>query len=74
MENSKLAPIPSSLGRTLSQSNGVPQPDPSEYRRTVGALQYVTLTRPDIAFVVNKACQFMSKPSDVHWLAIKRIL
>ncbi|RVX10831.1 Retrovirus-related Pol polyprotein from transposon RE2 [Vitis vinifera] len=46
----------------------------SEYRRIVGALQYVTLTRPDIAFAVNKACQFMAKPSDVHWLAVKRIL
>lgn len=29
------------------------------YRSTVGALQYVTLTRPDITFWVNKVCQFM---------------
>ncbi|XP_034674441.1 uncharacterized protein LOC117905666 [Vitis riparia] len=57
MENSKPTPTPGSLGHTLSQSNGVPHP--SEYRRIVGTLQYVTLTRPDIAFVVNKACQFM---------------
>ena len=64
MENSKPTPTPGSLGHTLSQSDGVPHP--SEYRRTIGALQYVTLTRPDIAFVVNKACQFMSKPSNVH--------
>ncbi|RVW86355.1 Retrovirus-related Pol polyprotein from transposon RE1 [Vitis vinifera] len=74
METSKPAPTPGHLGRTLSQSDGVSLSDPSEYRRTVGALQYVTLTRPDIAFAVNKACQFMAKPSDVHWMAVKRIL
>ncbi|WJZ87312.1 hypothetical protein VitviT2T_006703 [Vitis vinifera] len=32
------------------------------------------MTRPDIAFAVNKVCQFMHHPSDVHWQAIKRIL
>ncbi|RVW64436.1 Retrovirus-related Pol polyprotein from transposon RE1 [Vitis vinifera] len=74
METSKPAPTPGRLGRTLSQSDGVSLSDPLEYRRTVGALQYVTLTRPDIAFAVNKACQFMAKPSDVHWMAVKRIL
>ena len=70
-ENSKPTPTPGSLGSTLSQLNGVPLPNPFEYHRTIGALQYITLSRPDIAFAINKACQFMSKPSGVHWLAVK---
>jgi len=34
----------------------------------VGALQYVTLTRPEISFAVNQVCQFMAKPLDSHWV------
>ncbi|GKD31683.1 gag/pol polyprotein [Tanacetum coccineum] len=30
----------------------------------VGALQYVTLSRPDIAFAVEKVCQYMHAPTD----------
>lgn len=48
--------------------------DPHIYRFIVGALQYVTLTRPDISFSVNKACQFMASPLNSHWSAVKRIL
>jgi hypothetical protein len=44
------------------------------YRSTVGALQYLTLTRPNLSFVVNKVCQFLFKPTDAHWEAVKRIL
>jgi histone deacetylase 1/2 len=40
----------------------------------VGGLQYLTHTRPDISLVVNKVCQFLSQPTDVHWEAVKRIL
>ncbi|PKI58839.1 hypothetical protein CRG98_020738 [Punica granatum] len=45
---------PVSLGSRLSLHNGDPFPDPSLYRSTVGSLQYLSLTRPDIAYAVNQ--------------------
>jgi histone deacetylase 1/2 len=48
--------------------------DSSKYRSIVGALQYVTLTRPDISFSVNKVCQYLNSPSTTHMTAVKRIL
>ncbi|GJY76722.1 retrovirus-related pol polyprotein from transposon TNT 1-94 [Tanacetum coccineum] len=48
--------------------------NPVKYRQVVGSLQYVTLSRSDIAFVVNKVCQYMHDPTENHWSAVKRIL
>jgi len=48
--------------------------DPTLYRSVVGVLQYVTLTRPELSFAVNKVCQFMAAPLDSHWALVKRIL
>ena len=44
------------------------------YRSVVGALQYLTITRPELSFVVNKVCQFMQRPLADHWRVVKRIL
>jgi hypothetical protein len=59
---------------TLSVHDGEPFPDHTLFRSTVGALQYLSITRPDIAFVVNKLSQFMHKPTLTHWQAVKRLL
>lgn len=58
----------------LSRSTGELFEDAALYQSIVGALQYLTITRPDIAFAVNKVCQFMHKPTLTHWIAVKRIL
>ncbi|KAK6125101.1 hypothetical protein DH2020_041165 [Rehmannia glutinosa] len=39
-----------------------------------GALQYATVSRPEISYSVNKVSQFMQSPLDSHWRAVKRIL
>lgn len=48
--------------------------NPQLYRSIVGALQYATLTRPEIAYSINKVCQFMANPLESHWKVVKRIL
>ena len=48
--------------------------DPTLYRQTVGSLQYLSLTQPNIEFAVSKVFQFMQEPRNVHWIAVKGIL
>ena len=48
MLDSKSAHTPGLLGQTLSKHDGEPLPDATLYKSTIGALQYLTLTRPDI--------------------------
>lgn len=47
--------------------------DPSEYRSMVGALQYLTMTRPDLTYAVHLVSQFMHAPRTTHLSAVKRI-
>ena len=48
--------------------------DPEKYRRLVGKLNYLIVTRPDIAHSVSVVTQYMSSPTLDHWAAIKQIL
>ena len=48
--------------------------DPGRYRRLVGKLIYLTVTRPDIAFAIGVVSQFMHAPRQPHWEAVCRIL
>ncbi len=44
------------------------------YREAIGALLFVTLSRPDIAYAVNQCSRFVSNPGLQHWTAVKRIM
>jgi hypothetical protein len=48
--------------------------DPTPYRSLVGALQYLTFTRPNLSFAVNSLCQYMQSHTSAHLVAAKRVL
>ncbi|KAK1626254.1 hypothetical protein QYE76_000569 [Lolium multiflorum] len=72
----KHASTPMSATDRLSAFDGDPlaSEEATEYRSIVGGLQYLTITRPDISFAVNRVCQFLHAPRTTHWSAVKRIL
>ncbi|KAL9271200.1 Retrovirus-related Pol polyprotein from transposon RE1-like protein [Drosera capensis] len=58
---------------SLSSIDGVLLSDPTEFRSLVGTLQYLSMTRPDIAYAVYLVSQFMQTPRMPHFLAVQRI-
>jgi len=68
MHKCKAIDTPLSSTEKLSVTEGEPlgTEDATRYRSIVGALQYLTLTRPAISFSVNKVCQFLHAPTSVH--------
>ncbi|XP_052481122.1 secreted RxLR effector protein 161-like [Gossypium raimondii] len=74
MDRSNALPTPMVANNRLTAEEGSPLEDDHQYRSIVGALQYIVITKPDIAYSVNKVCQFMHKPLTGHLKAVKRIL
>ncbi|CAA6658003.1 unnamed protein product [Spirodela intermedia] len=70
-----LGPTHHFLGTELIHTSAVLSPieliDPVIYRSAVGAPQYLTITRPNISFAVNRACQSMHNPSINDWARVK---
>ncbi|XP_055822770.1 secreted RxLR effector protein 161-like [Solanum dulcamara] len=48
--------------------------DAQQYQRMIGKLLYLTITRPDIAYIVQTLSQFMQRPKVQHWNAALRAL
>jgi hypothetical protein len=63
-------PVTTSLATSekLSLEGGIllGHEDNTRYRSIVGALQYLTLTRLNISFSINKVCQFLHAPTTPH--------
>lgn len=74
MTDCKLASTPINTNPKVSYASGMTLSDGSIYRSLVGALQYLTLTRPDIAYAVQQVCLHMHDPRGCHMSLVKRIL
>jgi hypothetical protein len=75
MHKCKLVKTPLSMAEKLVIGTGTTLTnEATKYRSIVGGLQYLTLTRPDISFPVNRVCQFLHTPTDFHMVAVKRIV
>ena len=48
--------------------------DPERYKRLVGKLNYLIVTRPDIAHSISVVNQYMSFPIVDHWAVVEQIL
>jgi hypothetical protein len=55
-------------------SDGEPFSDSPLYRSLAGALQYLTLTRPELSYAIQQAYLFMHDPRVPHYNHVKRIL
>ncbi|PKU68172.1 Retrovirus-related Pol polyprotein from transposon TNT 1-94 [Dendrobium catenatum] len=56
------------------QPDDQPYSDPTHFRKLAGSLQYLSITRPDIAFATNNICQHMHSPRNRDYKDLKRLL
>ncbi|XP_057986074.1 uncharacterized mitochondrial protein AtMg00810-like [Hevea brasiliensis] len=74
LSNAKAVTSPLPIALHLSPDTGDLLPNPNQYRRLVGRLLYVNLTRPDISYAVQHLSQFMSAPRMPHWIAALHVV
>lgn len=60
--------------KASTSDHSIPFAYPALFRSIVGALQYLTITRPDLAFSVIQAYQHMHAPSVSDFAAVKSLL
>lgn len=74
MAAAKSCPTPMVASKKISSFDSELFEQLHVYRSTIGALQYLTMTRLDISFTVNKLSQYLQNPTIEHWKACKRVL
>jgi len=72
--SSKSVDTPMDPNTKLLLNQGELISDPEQYRRLVGKLNYLTVTRLDISFAVSVISQFLNSSCEDHWNAVIRIL
>ena len=71
--DSKIVDIPIEYNCHLNSHDGKSLSDATLYRKLVGSLIYLIVTRPDISYAVHVVSQFMVAPRSPHYAAVLRI-
>lgn len=74
MERSNFVANPIVPGVKLVKDDDGAKVDATVYKQMVGSLMYLTVTRPDLMFVVCLASRFMANPTELHYQVVKRVL
>jgi hypothetical protein len=74
MSDFKPCSTPVDTQAKLSEDDGPLVVDATSYRSLTGTLQYLTFTRPDIAYTVLQLCLHVHTPREPHLTVLKRIL
>ena len=74
LTDDKVVDTPLEINVKYGREDGAALLDPTMYRKIVGSLMYLTVTRPDIAYAVQLMSQFVSDPRQLHLSAVHRII
>lgn len=74
LEHCKAVAVPFPKGQKLSTEGGTALADPESYRRLIGKLLYLNLTRADISYAVQQLSQFMQVPRESHMQAALNVV
>lgn len=70
----KPASFPLDQNHQLALAKGTLLSDPKRYRRLVGRLIYLRVTRPELSYAIHILSQFMQAPRQEHWEAAVRVV
>lgn len=58
----------------LAEGDPLVGSDASKYRRLIGRLVYLGVTRPELSYVIHTLSQFVNAPKPAHWEAALRVV
>lgn len=67
IQNCNPCTTPLVVGSKLSLEDSHFFDQPPVYKSVIRAVQYLTLTRPDLSYTVNKLSQYLKAPTINHW-------
>ena len=74
MECSNATKTPMVPGFKLTKDEGGTKVDSTQYKQMIGSLMYLTVSRPDLMYVMSLVSRYMDKPTELHMVVVKRIL